>query len=112
MLENFKRPNKSSIIRIIISRFNDRGIKEFKVLYNKQGGVDTFTCETELVNNEIVFKDKSVKPRRREYSDTFPDLPISNDGKSVEMTKIVNGKETRRYRITISLNPKNEKPFQ
>lgn len=110
-MENFKRPNKSSIIRVIISRFNDKGIQEFKVLYNKQGGVDTFTCLTDYnEKKEIIFK--SVTPRRREYSDTFPNQSISSDDKSVEITKIVNGKETRRYRITISLNPNNEKEVE
>lgn len=111
-MENFKRPNKSSIIRIIISKFNDKGIKEFKVLYNKQGGVDTFTCQTELMDNEIIFKEKSVNPRKREYSDSFPPPSISSDGKSVDIAKIVNGKEARRYRVTISLTPENKKQVE
>ena len=34
------KPNKSSIVRIIISNFDDKQIKEIKVLYSKQGGVD------------------------------------------------------------------------
>ncbi|WP_312907865.1 type VI-C CRISPR-associated RNA-guided ribonuclease Cas13c [Tissierella praeacuta] len=34
------KPNKSSIIRVMISNFDDKQIKEIKVLYNKQGGVD------------------------------------------------------------------------
>lgn len=111
MSENFKRQNKNSIIRIIISKFDDKGIKEFKVLYNKQGGVDTFTCVTDYnEKKEIIFK--SVKPRKREYSDSFPDPPISSDGKSVDITKLVNENETRKYRVTIANNDtKNNENF-
>lgn len=35
------KSNKSSIIRVIISNFNDKQVKEIKVLYAKQGEVDT-----------------------------------------------------------------------
>lgn len=32
--------NKSSIVRVIISNFDDKQVKEIKVLYTKQGGID------------------------------------------------------------------------
>lgn len=106
-----KRPNKSSIIRVIISNFNDKGIKEFKVLYSKQGGVDTFTCVTDYnEKKEIIFK--SVTPHRREYSDKFPDPRISGDGKFVEITKIVNEIITRKYRVEIVLTKENKKQVE
>lgn len=36
------KSNRSSIIRIIISNYDNKGIKEVKVRYNKQAQLDTF----------------------------------------------------------------------
>ena len=65
-----KKGNKSSIVRVIISNFDDRQIKELKVLYHKQGGVDTIQIDKMAFENEqteafgqLIFKAvKAVKP--------------------------------------------------
>ncbi|MBF4693118.1 type VI-C CRISPR-associated RNA-guided ribonuclease Cas13c [Fusibacter ferrireducens] len=64
-----EKGNKSSIVRIIISNFDDRQIKELKVLYHKQGGVDTIQIDQMAFENEhteafgqLIFKTiKAVK---------------------------------------------------
>ncbi len=42
-----QKSNKSSIVRVIVSNFDDHCIKEIKVLYLKQGGVDTFLIDND-----------------------------------------------------------------
>ena len=103
-----KIKNKSSIIRIIISDFDDKGIKEIKVLYNKQGGVDTFEIGTKFDDNgELIFT--KCKPNRREKEDKFK-CDISEDGKSITISKTVFKKETRRYEISEYQVPEKFEP--
>lgn len=59
------KSNKSSIVRVIISNFDDKQIKEIKVLYNKQGGVDVIRLNgTEPdKNGKMKFNFKSASNR-------------------------------------------------
>ena len=52
------KQNRSSIIRIILSNYDMVGIKELKVLYQKQGGVDTFNLESyiDLTSGKVIIK--------------------------------------------------------
>jgi hypothetical protein len=45
------KPNKSSIVRVIVSNFDSQSIKELKILYIKQGGVDTLLVDN---NNMLI----------------------------------------------------------
>jgi hypothetical protein len=47
-----QKPNKSSIIRVIISNFDNKQVKEIKVLYTKQGGVDVIKLKGTRENQE------------------------------------------------------------
>lgn len=61
-----KIKNKSSIIRIIISNFDSEKMKEFKVLYTKQGGVDTFLTTTKFdEKNRLTFTSIKEKARNK-----------------------------------------------
>ena len=55
-MEKFRRQNRSSIIKIIISNYDTKGIKELKVRYRNQAQLDTFIIKTEIVNNDIFIK--------------------------------------------------------
>ncbi len=101
MLNN-KKTNKSSIIRIIISKFDNKSIKEIKVLYNKQGGVDTFTTETKVEDGKVVFT--TFKEKKREFSDKFEINPKGIESTEKEVIKRVNEKITRQYRISGQIN--------
>ncbi|MDK2978486.1 MAG: hypothetical protein PWP52_1200 [Bacteroidales bacterium] len=62
--ENKKRPNKSSIIRIMVSDFDDEYIQEIKVLYTKQGGVDTFKINKmsyDSASQKIIFEEVATQ---------------------------------------------------
>jgi len=62
--ENKKRPNKSSIIRIMVSDFDDEYIQEIKVLYIKQGGVDTFKINKmsyDSASKKIIFEEVATQ---------------------------------------------------
>lgn len=67
-----ERSNKSSIVRSIISNFDEKNIKEFKVHYTKQGGVDSFSVHKmeykkekggeEREEGRILFAQEHVEP--------------------------------------------------
>lgn len=104
---NKKRKNRSSIVRIIISNFNDTEIKELKVLYTKQGGVDTFKVETAIEDSKLLFK--SVHARRREKKERFE---IEKFQDNFVVKKYLNQKLLRHYKVTAYLLPENNKIFE
>lgn len=70
---NKKKSNKNSIVRVVISNFNNKVIKEIKVLYTKQGGMDTFIINKMNYDNktkEIIFEE------------------IENESKYIDINKI------------------------
>ncbi|MGL5581491.1 MAG: type VI-C CRISPR-associated RNA-guided ribonuclease Cas13c [Cetobacterium sp.] len=106
------KQNRSSIIRIILSNYDMIGIKELKILYQKQGGVDTFNLESsiDLDSRKVIIKSFKVKAKEiKRYSflyDTGDNF--SEDKNSVTVTKVDNilNKEIRKYKITLSLKEK------
>ncbi|MGB6128782.1 MAG: type VI-C CRISPR-associated RNA-guided ribonuclease Cas13c, partial [Psychrilyobacter sp.] len=91
---NFKKSNKSSIIRVIISNFDDQYIKEIKVLYKKQGGVDTFKINKmsyDDTSKDIVFEDVENKSK---YID------INKNCFEVTKRDKYSNKEVRKYRLS------------
>ena len=81
-----KRKNKSSIIRIIISNFNSVEMKEFKVLYTKQGGVDTFLTTTKFDDNgRLIFTSVKEKARNKKFYDI--EVVILENGNKIEIKK-------------------------
>lgn len=113
MKENKKhKQNRSSIIRIILSNYDMVGLKELKVLYQKQGGVDTFNVNSsiDLVSRKIIIKSFKAKEKEKnrysflynnqeKFTGTADDLTIT------KFDKILN-KEIRKYKITLSLKEK------
>lgn len=60
-----RRANKSAVTRIIISNYDSEKIKEIKVLYRKQGGVDTIYINEMVLDestNKISFIDVEGNP--------------------------------------------------
>lgn len=48
---NKSKKNRSSIIRVIISNYDMQGLKEIKILYQKQSEVDIFNLDTTIDSN-------------------------------------------------------------
>ncbi len=104
------KSNKSSIIRVIISNFNDKEIKEIKVLYTKQAGVDTIKINkmeltkepSDNCNNNLKTKCYKIKfCDATQISDTVSIKKVDN-GYGLEVTKIdkYTNLITRKYKIT------------
>lgn len=106
------KQNRSSIIRIILSNYDMTGIKELKILYQKQGGVDTFNLESsiDLDSRKVIIKSFKVKAKEiKRYSFSYDTGDnFSEDKNSVTVTKVDNilNKEIRKYKITLSLKEK------
>lgn len=105
---NKSKKNRSSIIRVIISNYDMKGLKEIKVLYQKQGGVDTFNLETliDIQNNKIIINSFRIKKREKFRFDF--EINILEDKTSVDIVKIdsILGKEIRKYKISLKLKEK------
>lgn len=103
-----KKSNKSSIVRIIISNFDMKDIKEIKVLYKKYAGVDTLLLKHEpldITNFEvnkfspIIFTD--VKERKRKDNPARENINLDCkilDNKIV-VKKVNNGNIIKNYEI-------------
>lgn len=114
-MENKNKPNRGSIVRIIISNYDTKGIKELKVRYRKQAQLDTFILQTTLdkSNNSILISEFRVKVREKNrYSFTYDGKEkFSAPSNSVVITKIDNAapeksKEIRKYKITLGIDEK------
>lgn len=114
-MENKNKPNRGSIVRIIISNYDMKGIKELKVRYRKQAQLDTFILQTTLdkSNNSILISEFRVKAREKyRYSFTYDGKEkFSVPSNSVIVTKIDNAapeksKEIRKYKITLGIDEK------
>lgn len=114
-MENKNKPNKGSIVRIIISNYDMKGIKELKVRYRKQAQLDTFILQTTLdkENNSILISEFRVKAKEKNrYSFTYDGKEkFSAPSNSVVITKIDNAnpvkpKEIRKYKITLEIDEK------
>lgn len=99
--------NRSSIIRIIISNYDDRGIKEVKVRYKKQAQLDTFLIESDVGNGEFLLNNIKWKAKdKNRYN-----IDILKDNNSFTVTKydIFLEKVIRKYRITFDVLDKNNR---
>ncbi|WP_462425211.1 type VI-C CRISPR-associated RNA-guided ribonuclease Cas13c [Fusobacterium sp. THCT13E1] len=114
-MENKNKSNRGSIVRIIISNYDMKGIKELKVRYRKQAQLDTFILQTTLdkSNNSILISEFRVKVREKyRYSFTYDGKEkFSVPSNSVIVTKIDNAapeksKEIRKYKITLGIDEK------
>lgn len=95
-----KIKNKSSIVRVIISNFDSKEMKEFKVLYTKQGGVDTFLTSTEFGSDgRLIFK--SIKNKVRDKNLYKVTAKILESGNKVHIDKydIRKGQLIRTYEV-------------
>ena len=114
-MEKFRRQNRNSIIKIIISNYDTKGIKELKVRYRKQAQLDTFIIKTEIVNNDIFIKSIIEKAREKyRYSFLFDgeEKYHFKNKSSVEIVKKDIFSQTpdnmiRNYKITLKISEKN-----
>ena len=113
-MEKFRRQNRNSIIKIIISNYDTKGIKELKVRYRKQAQLDTFIIKTEIVNNDIFIKSIIEKAREKyRYSFLFDgeEKYHFKNKSSVEVVKKDIFSQTpdnmiRNYKITLKISEK------
>lgn len=110
--KNKNKQNRSSIIRIILSNYDMVGIKELKVLYQKQGGVDTFNLEIsiDLTSRKVIIKNFKVKEKEsNRYSfayDTQENAPGDKNSFIITKSDKILNKVIRKYKITLSLKEK------
>lgn len=110
-MENGIKPitkaNRSSIIRIIISNYDNKGIKEIKVRYNKQAQLDTFLVESQLENGLFTLKNIKWKAKEKyRYKMNLGEI-VEN---SVRITKVdkFSNETIREYITKFSVSPKNK----
>lgn len=105
-----KKSNRSSIIKIIISNYNDKGIKEVKVRYNKQAQLDTFLVESEIEDKKFILKSVTWKAKEKYRYDVKIEELGNNSVEIAKEDKFLNeeDKTIRKYRIDFMLSPKNE----
>lgn len=101
------KPNRSSIIRIIISNYDSDGIKEVKVRYNKQAQLDTFLIESKLENGVFTLKNVEWKAKEKNRYNIIRGEIIDNSVKITKIDKLSN-KVMRGYIIKFSVSPKNK----
>lgn len=104
------KQNRSSVIRVIISNYDNKGIKEIKVRYNKQAQLDSFIVDSTVKNG--VFQLNSIKEKAKEkYRYSFC---IEQNGNEVIVTKkdrysSVDNKIIRKYKVEFSLSERNKR---
>lgn len=112
-----KKQNRSSIVRVIISNYNDKGIKEIKIRYNKQAQLDTFILETEIKDNKIYIKNIREKAREKhKYSFLF-DKEEKYSPKETNQVEIIKKDKSlekeneiiRKYQLILEISDKNNK---
>ncbi|MDN5300059.1 MAG: hypothetical protein PWP51_2612, partial [Clostridiales bacterium] len=114
--KNGGKQNKNSIVRIVISNFDHEMIKEIKVLYEKQGGVDTLridamkllaidTADSGMIQfQEVVgITPNRIEDRVMRYQP--PEITYDFDGDTpyLTVTKVIsesNDHANRKYKIT------------
>ena len=111
-MEKLKRiSNRNSLIRVIISNYDDRGIKEIKVRYNKQAQLDSFSVESEIVKDKqgiAKFKLNNIDWNRKEtyrYS-VEKNIISENEVEFMKKDKFLN-KIIRKYRLSFKISDKN-----
>lgn len=100
------KANRSSIIRIIISNYNDIGIKEVKVRYNKQAQLDTFLVESQLEDGVFTLKDIKWKAKEKYRYDMIVGEKVNNSVKITKIDKFLKTK-IREYIIKFDVSSKN-----
>lgn len=96
------KKNRSSIIRIIISNFDDKGIKELKVLYKKRSGVDVIRLgKTEETS------DGSMKFYFDEAFNRFEEDSFAIDNEEEDPKFEIDLKEDDRVLRVKKTNPRN-----
>lgn len=100
------KANRSSIIRIIISNYNDIGIKEVKVRYNKQAQLDTFLVKSQLVDGVFTLKDIKWKAKEKYRYDMIVGEKVNNSVKITKIDKFLKTK-IREYIIKFDVSSKN-----
>jgi acylphosphatase/uncharacterized coiled-coil protein SlyX len=113
---NGGKQNKNSIVRIVISNFDHEMIKEIKVLYEKQGGVDTLridamkllaidTADSGMIQfQEVVgITPNRIEDRVMRYQPPEITYDIDGDTPYLTVIKVIsesNDHANRKYKIT------------
>ncbi|WP_300394074.1 type VI-C CRISPR-associated RNA-guided ribonuclease Cas13c, partial [Fusobacterium sp.] len=108
--EKQKKSNRSSIIKIIISNYDSKGIKEIKVRYNKQTQLDTFIVKSQFENGVFTLKDIRWKAREKYKYNIIIKNFENNSAEIIKEDKSLNiqDKSIRKYKISFIVSSKNE----
>lgn len=104
------KQNRSSVIRVIISNYDNKGIKEIKVRYNKQAQLDSFIIDS--IIKDGVFQLNSIKEKAKEkYRYSFCIEQNGNEAVIIKKDRYssVDNKIIRKYKIEFSLSEKNKR---
>ncbi|WP_300344538.1 type VI-C CRISPR-associated RNA-guided ribonuclease Cas13c [Fusobacterium sp.] len=102
-----QKSNRSSIIKIIISNYDSKGIKEIKVRYNKQTQLDTFIIESQFENGIFTLKDIRWKAREKYKYNIIIKKVENNSAEIIKEDKSLN-KIIRKYKISFVVSSKNQ----
>ncbi|WP_027128616.1 type VI-C CRISPR-associated RNA-guided ribonuclease Cas13c [Fusobacterium perfoetens] len=107
------KPNRSSIIKIIISNYDNKGIKEVKVRYNKQAQLDTFLIKSELKDGKFILYSIVDKAREKyRYSFEIDKTNINKNEILIIKKDIYSNKEDkviRKYILSFEVSEKNDR---
>ena len=111
------KKNKNSIIRVIISNFDDKSIKEIKILYLKNGLVDTFDVNSEIISNDsdknfLIFN--TVKHRNNIRGSIEPVIEIDKENRQffiVRKKDKYSGDIFSEYKISGEVSKTNDNVF-
>lgn len=107
------KPNRSSIIKIIISNYDNKGIKEVKVRYNKQAQLDIFLIKSELKDGKFILYSIVDKAREKyRYSFEIDKTNINKNEILIIKKDIYSNKEDkviRKYILSFGVSEKNDR---
>lgn len=102
------KSNRSSIIRIIISNYDNKGIKEVKVRYNKQAQLDTFIIESQIEEGAFILKNIKWKAKEKYRYEMLIKELNNTSVEIIKKDKFLNNEIVRSYRLNFKISPKNK----
>lgn len=102
------KPNRSSIIRVIISNYDNKGIKEVKVRYNKQAQLDTFIIESQIEEGAFILKNIKWKAKEKYRYEMLIKELNNTSVEIIKKDKFLNNEIVRGYRLNFKISPKNK----
>ena len=102
------KPNRSSIIRVIISNYDNKGIKEVKVRYNKQAQLDTFIIESQIEEGAFILKNIKWKAKEKYRYEMLIKEVNSTSVEIIKKDRFLNNEIVRGYILNFKVSSKNK----